>query len=208
MRMENDQLRRQATPPHEASNSEAHATGSMIDSSALTEPHQAAPTAITSATSFVDGRPTVAATDYRNAGQETPIDALQSYAWACDQADAALMEQLIVFDPAARVKAAAYHASLPPEIKGQWDSLEAMAAALLISEGMRFPNPVAVIIQLALIEPLSSNRVVLRMPGTHLERSEFQQTSAGWKYVITEKSVDDYLAEVSPPPAPTTDGDG
>src|SRR5262245_52125080 len=47
--------------------------------------------------------------DYRRAGQATPVKAMMTLGWASDQGDAALMESLILIDPAARPKAEAYY---------------------------------------------------------------------------------------------------
>jgi len=132
--------------------------------------------------------------DYRREGQDTPVAALQSFAWACDHGDLATMQQLIVFDAAARTKAAAYLASLPANVRAQWSSPEAMAAAMLVADGIDHPYPIAGILAQAKTEALSAERVVLHLPDTGLrEHSEYQKMSEGWKYVITEEMVDRYL---------------
>ena len=135
--------------------------------------------------------------DYRNEGRLTPVAASQTFAWACDRGDAAAMEQLIVFDAAARTKAAGHLASLPANVGTPWASPEAMAAALLISDGINHPFPLAGILAQAKTEQLSDARVVLHLPDTRREYSEYQKTPDGWKYVITEAMVDDYLARAA-----------
>ena len=134
-------------------------------------------------------------TEYRDEGQATPIAAFQTYAWACDHGDTARMIRLIRFDEAAQQKAVAYVTLLKTRVQTQWDSPEAMAADLLIDEGIQTPYPSAAIMALAKIEVISENRVALLLPGTSRERTEFQKTVEGWKYAITEKMVDDYIAE-------------
>ncbi|MEO6992017.1 MAG: hypothetical protein ABI273_00185 [Lacunisphaera sp.] len=136
-------------------------------------------------------------TEYRNEGQTTPIAALQTYAWACDHADTATIIHLIRFDELARRKAVAYMATLSAEAQGQLNSPEAMGAALLIDQGIQYPYPGAKILALAKIEVISETRVALLLPDTDHERAEFQKTADGWKYAITERMVDDYIAETS-----------
>ena len=135
--------------------------------------------------------------DYRREGQGTPVAALQSIAWACDRGDVAVMQQLIVFDALARAKAEVQLASLPAKGRAQWASPEAMAAALLISDGINHPFPIAAILEQATTEPLSAERVVLHLPDTAREHTEYQKTAEGWKFAITETMVDDYLERAS-----------
>ena len=137
----------------------------------------------------------VPGTEYRKEGQTTPIAALQTFAWACDHGDTATMIQLIRFDDVARRKAVDYIATLPKELQTQWNSPEAMAAALVTDDGIQEPYPGAAILALAKIEVISEGRVALLLPGTNRERTEFQITADGWKYAITEKMVNDYIAE-------------
>lgn len=144
----------------------------------------------------------VRGTEYRNEGQDTPLSALQTYAWACDHGDVARMETLIVFDVAARKKADDYFATLPRTVRTQWASLDAMAAAIHISAGMNNPFPGAALLQQARFESSSPDRVVVVMPGTNADRSEFQRTAAGWKLVITEAMVDAHIQQEAQSPGP------
>ena len=131
--------------------------------------------------------------DYRYAGQATSVATMQSLAWVCDQGDAATMQKLIRFDDAARPKAEAYYASLPAQVRAPWASIEAMAAALLISDGIDHPYPVTGIIAQAKVEQINPDRVALLLPETNRERTEYQQTPEGWKLAITAAMVDGYI---------------
>lgn len=127
---------------------------------------------------------------YRNAGQATPVAALQTLAWACDRADMEMMEKLQVFDPAAREKTMQHFPALPPEIRAKWATPEAMSAALYISDGMHRPYPGAAVLEQAEFETISPTRVRLHLPGANGNGYEFQLTNEGWKVAVTMKVVD------------------
>jgi hypothetical protein len=133
-------------------------------------------------------------TDYRNEGRATPLATLQTFAWACDRGDVETVEQLIYFDSAARTKTEALMATVA-ETRAQWATPEAMAAALLTARTMRQPFPVAALLERATPEPISDERVVLRLPGTPKDRTEYQKIGDEWNYVITEAMVDDYIRQ-------------
>ncbi len=133
-------------------------------------------------------------TDYRNLGNATPQATLQTFAWACDRMDTELLAKLVYFDPAARTKATAFLATLPENLRTEWRSPEELAA-IGLADVMQFARfPPAVVLEKAEAEQLSEDRVVLHMRGAAKERTEYQRTESGWKYVITEKAVDTFLA--------------
>jgi hypothetical protein len=135
-----------------------------------------------------------AAGDYRNEGQATPLATLQTFAWACDRGDNEAVANLLCFDPAGRAKAVAYMATLPANSHPQWSTPEEMAAAILTSETMERPFPGTTILDTATVEKINEDRVMLRLPDTRKDRTMYQKTEAGWKYVVTDKMVDDYIA--------------
>jgi hypothetical protein len=136
-------------------------------------------------------------TDYRNAGNATPQATLQTFAWACDQMDTELLAKLVYFEPAARAKAAAFHASLPEKMRAEWPTLEDFAA-IGLADAMQYSRfPPAIILEKAELEQVDDNRVILHLNGAAKERTEYQRTESGWKYVITEKMADAFLASVN-----------
>jgi hypothetical protein len=141
--------------------------------------------------------------DYRNEGQANPLATLQTLAWACDRGDTATVQKLICFEGAGRAKAEAYMTSLPESARGSWKSPEAMAASLLTSDGMYHPFPNSKVLGTATVEQISVDRVMLRLPGTAKDRTEYQKTDAGWSYLITEAAVAAYLdrPKAEPPSA-------
>jgi hypothetical protein len=141
--------------------------------------------------------------DYRNEGQATPLATLQTFAWACDRGDTETVAKLLCFDGASRVKAESYLATLPEKIRAPWNSPEEMVATLLTSTNMKSPFPNATILAKAAITQISEERVMLRLPGTLKDRTEYQKSGGIWKYVITEAMIDAYMAQAKaePPPA-------
>ena len=139
---------------------------------------------------------------YFDAGQSTPIAALQTMAWACDQGDMKTMARLFIIDDEARPAANATYAALPDAIRHEWKSLEAFAAAIIVHNGIEQPYLGNEILALARIEPVSQDRVVLQLPGAIVSGVVFQLTSEGWKYVIRSEVVDDYTSRYLTPPSP------
>lgn len=193
LRKENDRIRLEASRRHQARLAQGEADRAKA---VLNSPDMAKDVGSPATDSSVDRSAAVSrvpGTEYRNEGQGTPVAAMQTVAWACDQGDAAWMGKLIHFDEVARPKAEAFLASLPVQVRAQWATPEAMAAALLISAGINSPYPVASIIAQARVEDLGAGRSVVHLPGTGRERIEYQETATGWKYAITEAMVDDYI---------------
>lgn len=133
---------------------------------------------------------------YRNEGNATPLATLQTFAWACDRGDTELVGQLLHIDAAARPKAEAFMAGLPENARTQWKTVDQMAAALLTRQIMTQPFPNADILATATVEPISEDRVKLRMPNVPKDGTEYVKTVAGWKYVLTEKVVDNYIRQM------------
>lgn len=140
-----------------------------------------------------------AAEDYRFQGQATPVDTLQTLAWALDRGDVELVTQLVTFDQAARPKVEAYRQSLPPEAQAQWPTVEVLAATLLTNRGINHPYPRTNLLARATVEPVTDVRVLVRLPGTPKDREVYQKVGDEWKWVITETLVDAYLANVARP---------
>jgi len=139
--------------------------------------------------------------DFRNEGRATPLAALQTFAWACDRGDSATVAGMLYFEGGGRAKVEAFMAALPATARGPWRSPEEMAAALLTSRNMNLPFPTARILQTAATEPVGEGKVVMLLPGTTKERTEFQKDVSGWKYVVTEEVVDAYIAKARSGPA-------
>jgi hypothetical protein len=197
LRTENDQLRLQVSQRYESQLGQSQAPGVAKGLSAAS-PGRSVQPEVTEKRLASNGPATPGAADeYRNEGMTTPLATLQTLAWACDHADAALMEKLLVYDEDARQKALEHIAAQSAENRSKLPSLEAGAALLYIEDGMNHPYPGAAILALAKFEPLRADRVRLHLPGANGDRYEFQQTSEGWKLAVTMKIVDAYLEETA-----------
>lgn len=131
---------------------------------------------------------------YLNAGQTTPVATLQTMAWACDQGDVATMAKLFIIDAEAGPQAEAIYSGIPAGLRAEWNSVEALAAAIIVHNGIEQPYPGSEVLALAKIEPIKEGRVTLMLPGAVVSGLVFQHTAEGWRYVVSKAVVDDYIA--------------
>lgn len=144
----------------------------------------------------VAGAPTEKPAEYyRNEGNTTPLATLHTFAWACDRGDVETVGRLLHIEAAARPKAEAFMAALPESARAQWKTVDEMAAAILTRSIMASPFPNSDILETATVEPAGPDRVRLRLPDIPKDGTEYQKTADGWKYVLTEKVVDDYIRQ-------------
>jgi hypothetical protein len=163
---------------------------------AKTPPVSSGPTAPTNAlpASVAASPPTQnPAESYRNEGNATPLAALQTFAWACDRGDTEAVRRLLHIDVGARPKAEAFMASLPAAGRSHWKNVDEMAAKVLIHSIMARPYPNADILETATVEPITADRVRVRLSDVPIDGTEYQKTAEGWKYVLTEAVVDNYI---------------
>lgn len=132
---------------------------------------------------------------YRNEGRATARAALHTLAWASDRGDVAVVGAMLIFDEPARAKADTMFAALPLSARGDWRTVDDMAAALMTRSGMEAPFPEAEVLDAVKIEEIGADRVRMRLAGTHRDGAEFQRTGAGWSFVITEPMVDRYIQQ-------------
>lgn len=131
---------------------------------------------------------------YRNEGNATPLATLQTFAWACDRGDVEAVSRLLYLDPDARSKAEAFMAALPEATRGQWKTVDEMAASVLTHSIMVRPFPIAEVLATATPEVIGEERVRLRLPNVPKDRTEYQKTGDGWKYALTGAMVDAYIS--------------
>jgi hypothetical protein len=134
---------------------------------------------------------------YHNEGNATPLATMQTFAWACDRGDVETVQRLLFVEEAARPKVGAFVAALPENVRSQWKSVDETVAALLTESVMARPFPRHDILATATPEEVGAGRIRLRMPNVPRDGTEYQQTTEGWKYVLTEKVVDAYIRQAS-----------
>jgi hypothetical protein len=137
--------------------------------------------------------PATPAENHRNAGQATPRDTLNTFAWACERADAEMVGKMLHFDPVAREMAEGILAGLPDAERARFKTVDEMAAAMLTLNGLASPFPDEAVLAAAVIEPLGEDRARFRLPGTAKDGIQLQKTGEAWRYVITEAMVTAYL---------------
>ena len=106
---------------------------------------------------------------------------------------------LFIIDDEARPKANAIYTAMADGLRAEWTSVEALAATIIVHNGIEQPYPGSEVLALAHIVPITEERVTLELPGAIVSGLEFQYTAEGWKYVISEAVVNDYLARRIPP---------
>jgi len=136
---------------------------------------------------------------HRNSGQATPRATLDTFAWACDRADAETVSKMLYFDPVAREMAEGILAGLPENERAKFKTVDEMAAAMLTLNGLARPFPNEAVLDAAVIEPLGEDRARFHLPGTSKDGIQLQKTGDGWKYVITEAMVTAYLKNLDRP---------
>jgi hypothetical protein len=150
-----------------------------------------APVAITAAGAKPAEAAARAVEEYRNEGRATARAALQTLAWCCDRGEVAALVQLTQLDPEARVKAEAYYASLPADVRTRWKSADEMVATLLSMATQMSPFPSADVLDAATMEPTGEDRMQLRVPGTNKDRLPFRRGADGnWNFVLDAAMMD------------------
>jgi hypothetical protein len=103
---------------------------------------------------------------------------------------------MLWFETGAREKAQAFMATLPETAPRNWATPEAMAAALFVADANEHPFPAATILARVTPAVLTTDRVLLELPGAGplREHTEYVRQGDSWRYVITAAAVDDYIA--------------
>jgi hypothetical protein len=145
------------------------------------------------------------ASPYRNAGQATPLAALETLMWASDRGDTTTLAKTIFFGGNGRQKAEAVLAALPQEAQSQFHSPEDLYALFIADDALTSPPPPEDIIQSVSVQLDGSDRAVLVFPGSN-HQQVYQNTADGWKLVFPEVAVEQFanrILSVQPPQPPT-----
>lgn len=127
---------------------------------------------------------------YRNLGQAIPEEAYQTFAWASDCGDIAILSKLICFEGDGRKTAESVLASMPESVRAKWSTPEELYALFIAADSLSYPPPRADVLSRARAVPLAPDRVVFgRSPLAPSGGQEYQKTPEGWKYVFPEIAV-------------------
>ncbi|MCX6954244.1 MAG: hypothetical protein NTV51_19000 [Verrucomicrobia bacterium] len=124
----------------------------------------------------------------QNVGRATPTAAFETLVWAAMTGDEATLAQLLRFSPAARAKAEAWLAGLPPETRAQW-TVEKLG-------GLFYSNILTAVSALQVtgesVESDGESAVVgLRLAGSGgQEKVKFKLGPNGWQVAVSEGQFD------------------
>jgi len=131
------------------------------------------------------------ASSYRNAGQATPLAALETFMWASDRCDTTTLAKTIIFGGNGRQKAEAVLAALPEEARSQFSSPEDLYALFIADDALTSPPPPEDIIQSVSVQLDGPDRAILVFPGPN-HQQVYQNTVDGWKLVFPEIAVEQW----------------
>jgi len=130
---------------------------------------------------------------FRNEGLSTPRSAVQTIAWACEQADVEAMASMIWMSPADRTKAASFFAAQPPQVRERWKSVEDMAAHVLILARMASPFPAADVLAAVPLEQTGDDQATLHA----VHPMQLHREGTTWKCVLTANTLEKLATEMA-----------
>lgn len=139
------------------------------------------------------------ASNWKNAGKETPSAAAESLMWASDSGELDVLAKAIVLDPAAREKAEAILARLPASARQDYDSPEKLIALLLARDGDA--RAMQILGESKAGDDALVNLRLQKDDGkTKDEGYQFRRTGDGWRLVVPGKAVDKLGKKLAEPP--------
>lgn len=135
------------------------------------------------------------ASSYRNAGQATPLAALETFMWASDRADTSTLARTIAFGGNGRQRALAVLAALPQDAQAQFSSPEELYALLIADDALSSPPPPEEIVQSVKVQFDGTDQAILIFPGPN-HQQVYQNTPEGWKFVIPEGAVEQFANSI------------
>jgi hypothetical protein len=134
----------------------------------------------------------VAVNALKNAGRALPTAAVETLLWAAAQGELDTLAGSLWLDKAARAKADAWFAKLPPESQTQFGSSEKVLATLLSARVGKELAAMGVVSQTDQGPDLTVMRV--RFQNAEGQQKDdkwpFRRTDDGWRLIITEKGLD------------------
>ncbi len=132
-----------------------------------------------------DAVPEPAGSDYRNEGQATAQAALQTFAWACEQGDRAIVSALIHLEPEERTRVEAFLDTPTLRLRTRWLTAELMAADLLMLGILARPLPPADILSAVPIDTVGTGQAVAGTPRP----IRLRLVNGAWKYELSSAEL-------------------
>jgi len=128
---------------------------------------------------------------YNNQGRDTALDAVMTFAWACDLCDPTVLGEMVYLDDATRAHAAKVLATMPEAIRSRYPTPESFYGFLLAADCVEAPPPSAELARrLMNVVELGEGRIATRRMGSNVNHHEFQHTADGWKYVLPDVAIE------------------
>jgi len=128
---------------------------------------------------------------YTNQGRSTALDAVFTFAWACDVCDPEVLGAMVYLDAETRAHAAKVLATMPDAVRAKYPTPEAFYGLLLAASCVEAPPPSAELAKhLMNVVELGEGRITTRSKGSSRNMHEFQQTTDGWKYVLPDVAIE------------------
>lgn len=206
LRAENDTLR-QLRSTHEASATGPGPTlGDVADRNRLQELNVRMQQYNSDVAKRVESAVKQAKPTLQNRGIAAPMEAIETFAWACYTADAAALGRQIYFDGEARQLAEAQLAKMPAFLRDQYGTPEELYGFFVAADSLVAPPPsdpeLLKEIDTVFLQP---DRIEMRKKGASRGRHQYQWTPEGWKFVLSAEAVEGLAVNVlreNPMPEP------
>jgi len=130
---------------------------------------------------------------YHNAGLGSPAAALQTFVWACERVDTALVADLLTMEQAEHVKAEAFLAAQPKEVRDKWGSVEKLAANLLVLSTMGNSFPSSEVLAASPVDMQGEDKAVCGA----VRKATFRKVGNEWKYELTSAQLERLYEEIT-----------
>jgi RNA polymerase sigma factor (sigma-70 family) len=128
---------------------------------------------------------------YANQGRSSAVDAVFTFAWACDVCDPQVLGEMVYLDAETRAHALKVLATMPETVRAKYPTAEAFYGFLLAAACVEAPPPSAELARhLMNVVELGEGRIATRRTGSTANHHEFQQTTDGWKYVLPDVAIE------------------
>jgi len=130
---------------------------------------------------------------YHNAGLASPADALQTFVWACERVDTALVARMLTMEPAEHSKAEAFLAAQPPEFRARWTNVETLAANLMILSALGDSFPSSEVLAASPVDMQGADRASCGA----VRKLSFRKVGSEWHCELSAQQLEKLHQEVT-----------